>query len=708
MPRVRDMTRSTVADDVVACTHVIRFLNGATETSPSHEKPATTTDSLPVLQPICAAPAAAYRPAAKTYSYADAASAGSGANSVPLGNTTKVTPFHISKPRKPATKEVIDPTRPAPAAPVPRPTNVIPRPPQTAAAVAQQPPKQQRPQQQQAQGWPQSLRDYVSRAFEVCKRDKTQDLMEKALKTLIDDAVRSGTLWTASWDTMAVPSVAKLTSPKDAAFTKAPPVSPGPGTNTQANTTGKLTAKKKRKRGLNDVQTEMDEEGRKRAERESRFGDGHAVGGIQLTHVQSPRMQKQLNMKRQKKAALASKEENQVVSFISLDSAPAVRGTCQSLEKSYFRLTSAPPPSSVRPLAVLRSALKRLKDKVRENGGVVAEVPYPYLCDQLKAIRQDVTVQHLALTAVAFCIDVYETHARYALEAFDFAEFNQCQTKLSQFYRSADTGNGSDIGSTPACTANRCEFLSYHILYSSCVLGRSGELERLRCLKDLMMVLRNGGGGRAGDARSSGTAPSLQQELQALLANPMIAAAMAVSSAVALNNYVRFFALYTSVCEGRLPGAPQASKDDARTRLFTKLARVLMDDAIERQRFRGLHVMCSAYRPTMPIASIATHFGFRRREYRGAVEGRQGEEVGTAASDRELDEDEEFECQDWLSAHGAVLTDRLQGDAHGRFKSMEPKLSATSIYIPEKEEAVAHGDVNLHASDFFSKNFSSL
>ena len=110
----------------------------------------------------------------------------------------------------------------------------------------------------------------------------------------------------------------------------------------------------------------------------------------------------------------------------------------------------------------------------------------------------------------------------------------------------------------------------------------------------------------------------------------------------------------------------------------------------------------------MPIASIATHFGFRRREYRGAVEGRQGEEVGTAASDRELDEDEEFECQDWLSAHGAVLTDRLQGDAHGRFKSMEPKLSATSIYIPEKEEAVAHGDVNLHASDFFSKNFSSL
>lgn len=38
----------------------------------------------------------------------------------------------------------------------------------------------------------------------------------------------------------------------------------------------------------------------------------------------------------------------------------AVRGTCQEIEKSYFRLTSKPEPSAVRPEAVLERALHRL------------------------------------------------------------------------------------------------------------------------------------------------------------------------------------------------------------------------------------------------------------------------------------------------------------------------------------------------------------
>lgn len=38
----------------------------------------------------------------------------------------------------------------------------------------------------------------------------------------------------------------------------------------------------------------------------------------------------------------------------------AVKGTCQEVEKSYFRLTSKPDPSVVRPEPVLQRALTRL------------------------------------------------------------------------------------------------------------------------------------------------------------------------------------------------------------------------------------------------------------------------------------------------------------------------------------------------------------
>lgn len=65
-------------------------------------------------------------------------------------------------------------------------------------------------------------------------------------------------------------------------------------------------------------------------------------------------------------------------------------GTCSFLEKDYFRLTSAPDPSSVRPEHVLRRAMDSLKKKWKARS-----VEYVYMCSQLKAVRQDLTVQHI-------------------------------------------------------------------------------------------------------------------------------------------------------------------------------------------------------------------------------------------------------------------------------------------------------------------------
>ncbi|KAI8474600.1 MAG: SAC3/GANP/Nin1/mts3/eIF-3 p25 family-domain-containing protein [Monoraphidium minutum] len=167
-------------------------------------------------------------------------------------------------------------------------------------------------------------------------------------------------------------------------------------------------------------------------------------------------------------------------------------GTCVVLEKEYLRLTRTPLASEVRPPPVLARALAMVKRKWAAGG-----CEYHYAWQQLKSIRQDLTVQAVA---DELAVDVYETHGRLAIEASDTAEFRQCLAVLRRLYAAGVPGNAA-------------EFAGYGVLFAA------GHGHRL-------------------------LAAELSQLGPDLLAAPEVQNALAGARAARSGDYVRFVALY--------------------------------------------------------------------------------------------------------------------------------------------------------------------
>ncbi len=135
--------------------------------------------------------------------------------------------------------------------------------------------------------------------------------------------------------------------------------------------------------------------------RAGRFGDGKALGGVQSWSSGSPQVLEGCVVSSPSASELSDtppfpskcakqwhinkrRAADDDDSDMDVDlSQVVIVGTCQSLEKSYFRLTAAPAPSSVRPEPVLRRALQRLVAMIRDGSA-----NWFYACDQFKGLRQ--------------------------------------------------------------------------------------------------------------------------------------------------------------------------------------------------------------------------------------------------------------------------------------------------------------------------------
>ena len=178
-------------------------------------------------------------------------------------------------------------------------------------------------------------------------------------------------------------------------------------------------------------------------------------------------------------------------------------------------------------------------------------------------------------------MDVYETHARAALESDDINEYNQCQTQLKQLYF---------VGIPGA----EMEFIAYRILYYVCLQSNTkyagGSADLIRILaslsKDTMKYVRFTSHDQSHDLH-------ITNRIHFSHRHSAVHHALQVHQASLLDNYHRLFRLYQD--------APN-------------LGSCILDTVLDTWRVQALQRIVKAYVPKVSLTFVVSELAFDSEE----------------------------------------------------------------------------------------------
>ncbi|EGN92191.1 hypothetical protein SERLA73DRAFT_191437 [Serpula lacrymans var. lacrymans S7.3] len=270
------------------------------------------------------------------------------------------------------------------------------------------------------ESWPPQLKEWVAKCLGQMS-DSNRPEAQAELRQVIADAFTAKTLWTTDWTAIQLQSLA----PKPALKRK---INDSPVMN-------KKSKKNAMKNAASHVTDMNDQAALNR--RAQRFQREHEIerqksfrgNGSQLSVTANPQNAHLFNRIHARSMSPSpyggNPDDPEADPNVPNWDKFTIVGTSQELFKDYLRLTSEPRPETIRPYHVLVRTLVELKQRWKDKAS------YEWICNQFKSLRQDLTVQRIKNE---FTVQVYEIHARMALESIDMREYSQCQAALKILY----------------------------------------------------------------------------------------------------------------------------------------------------------------------------------------------------------------------------------------------------------------------------------